>query len=239
MNINNYFNRAAHSYDNYCQLQNQVGCELIRFIKMQQPQAQRIIDLGCGTGITTERLASEYHYSDFHAIDIASSLVMRAAERLKSRAITVYTMDFDKLNVTLLFDIVFSNMVLHWSTQLAETLKIIKHYLSENGTLAFSIPLTGTLDELKQTYSINQFYDYTTIMQLLHECGYAVLLHHKETITQSFNTTIDALTSIKKIGANHVVKRKHFGLGTKSSINKINITQLTYVIGYFIARKIS
>ena len=69
--IQHSFNRAASSYDDHCHAQQRAGSKLIQLIKPLHAQAERVLDLGCGTGMTTQQLASQYDYQDFHAIDIS------------------------------------------------------------------------------------------------------------------------------------------------------------------------
>jgi hypothetical protein len=46
------------------------------------------------------------------------------------------------------------------------------------------------------------------------------------------------LHSIKQIGANYVPKRVSAGLSGKAFLNRLDLRKLTYVIGYFVAKKI-
>lgn len=231
--IQHHFNRASLSYDDHCQLQKVTGSRLIHLCNNHQPQAESILDLGCGTGITTEQLAKSYRYKKFHAIDISTSLLMRAKERLEPYHINVYEKDFDELTSINYFNLIFSNMALHWSLNVNKTLRHIRHLLSAEGHIAFSIPLVGTLSELKNNYSINSFFDSSMICSFLHTNKFKIKHHYQEQLTYSFSSTLEALTSLKKVGANHVNRRIHSGL--RSHLQPVH--QLTYVIGYFIAKR--
>lgn len=236
--IQQAFDRAANSYDEHSLIQQQTGMTLTRLLQNQQPRADSLLDLGCGTGITTQFLASHYQYQTFHAIDIAPRLLTKANLRLKSLGIHVYALDFDQLPDTLTsFDIVFSNMALQWSNHLAATLQRLQDFLQDKGTLAFSLPLSGTLHELQSHCETNFFHEAKDITNILNEQGYLLIAEHTDTHTLNFADTRQALHSIKQMGANHVRQRMHKGLITPSAFRHWDIQTLTWRIGYFIARK--
>jgi len=243
MNVKNKiqrsFNRAADSYDDNCHAQLRAGIKLTHLIKSCQPHAERIIDLGCGTGITTQIIASQYCFQEFHAIDISTSLLMKAHHRLSQLKINVYEMDFENItnNNYLPFDIIYSNMALQWSSNILNTLTMLRGLLTDNGNLAFSLPLSGTFRELQHHYAINHFPDINIIQQYLISAGYRILISEAENIRLTFPHVVHALKSIKQTGANYACHRIHKGLNGKSHLKQINSNELTYEIGYFIASK--
>jgi len=235
--IQQAFNRAADTYDENCHAQQQTGIKLIHLLKPLHTQANRLLDLGCGTGMTTQILASQYDSADFHAVDIATELLKKAKYRLPHAKI--HEMDFDSLSgFDSRFDIIYSNMALQWSTDLLSLLTNTHSLLHDNGSLAFSIPLTGTFKELKPHSAVNHFYDNEIILNTLIHSGYDVLINETENITLTFQNAMHALKSIKHIGANHVRERGQKSFSKKSHFEQLNFSELTYVIGYFIARKL-
>jgi malonyl-CoA O-methyltransferase len=237
--IQQAFDRAADSYDDHSHVQQQVGMKLIQLIKLAQPNAESLLDLGCGTGITTQALAAQYQYRDFQAIDIAPSLLKKAYERLHEKKIKINEMNFDRLsNDYSSFDIIYSNMALQWSINLSILLQNLRSLLHEKAHLAFSIPLAGTFMELEPHCALNPFYEMEAISDFLIQHQYEIIKQEKENIILEFNHPLTALKSIKQIGANHVHQREHKGLKTQSSFAKFHAKKLTYVIGYFIARKL-
>lgn len=239
--IKKSFNKAKHTYDKHCQLQQLIGKHLIKLIKLHSvrfaEKLPQIIDLGCGTGIVTEILAQQINYQFFYAVDMANFFVLMAKKRLAYLGIEVYEYDFDQLPPQPAFDIIFANMSLHWSPSLYATLKVIIHALSTQGILAFSIPLPGTFIELQQHLAVNHFLNSAEIIKHLQTCGGHVQMNHVEKITLQFDSTLSALMSIKNVGANYVHKRNQSGLCGKSFLQQFAHKQLTYVIGYFIVTR--
>ena len=69
---------------------------------------ERILDLGCGDGVLTEKIAAAG--ADVVAVDAAPDMVAAARRRgLDARVVAGQNLDFDRE-----FDAVFSNAALHW-----------------------------------------------------------------------------------------------------------------------------
>ena len=55
--IQNSFNSVKDTYDNYSEIQQTIGSDLISYLlNFDKNSYENILDLGCGTGITTQKL---------------------------------------------------------------------------------------------------------------------------------------------------------------------------------------
>ena len=231
------FNRAAVTYDAYSNLQSQVGTQLITLLTANLPSLPHtIIDLGCGSGIQTAKLAQQCQYSRFDAIDISARLLAQAKPRLTPLSVTCYEADFNQ-SLPGRFDIMFANLSLHWSMDLVFTIKRLASALTSRGMLCFSIPIIGTLRELTPRFNHHQFCDPTTLTQWLVELGFAIEHYQEKKIVATFDTLLAALATIKKTGTSYMPPQQ---LHTKPAIKKsllLQSTTLTYHIAYWFARK--
>jgi malonyl-CoA O-methyltransferase len=231
------FNRAAATYDQGSYPQQIIGSNLINLICKYITASNAIIDLGCGTGLITEQLARRINYNLFYAIDISEQLILHANTRLQPRGINVFTQDFDQLNFTdILFDLVFSNMALHWSGDFVPNLQNINRSLTLNGMIACTIPLEGTFAELGAS-SRNEFLAFAQLQEQLIANGFELLECFTDQLTFAYSSKLTALKSIQATGANYIFKRTNKSLAITPQI-KSKQHKLSYNIGYFIARKI-
>ena len=213
------FNKSASKYDTNCQLQLTTGEKLLSLIT----PAETLIDLGCGTGIVTEKLS----YKKLYALDISEELLAQARLRLSNKNITYLEKSFDDFS-GLELDLAFANMSLQWSEDLQLTLNNIKANLKPSGILVFSLPLTGTFADLN--ISTMSFFSLTQIIQLLSD--WHIIYSEAQEINYIFPSLIEALRSIKLVGANYC-KNKNGKLPSRDKSPCL----LKYRIGYFIAKR--
>lgn len=218
MTVKDCFNKAANTYNDHCQLQLATGEKLLGLL----PDAENIIDLGCGTGINTAKLK----YKHLYALDNSDKLLAQAKLRLGNKNITYLEQSFDAFS-GLELDLAFANMSLQWSENLSLTLSNIRANLKQGGILAFSLPLIGTFGGLNiQTIS---FLSFKGIQQYLSD--WQIIHAETQKINYLFPSLIEALRSIKCVGANYC-KNSSSKLITRNKTSCL----LEYNIGYFMVK---
>ena len=239
------FNRAKNSYDDHCQLQRETGKELLSLINATSANRQQILDLGCGTGCVTQILENSRPHRLLMGMDIAEELLTVARNRL-SQSTQLVCADFDNIPChNQYFDLVFSNMALQWSENLADTLMEIARVTQNNGLLLFSFPVDGTLAELKQLLFVltgkvylKEFMSLQNIKQLITLAGYEIIENTVNQFDLVFANLVEALQSIKKVGATGGGNSEAFKKSIYRQILTDKIT-LSYHIGFFVAIKMS
>lgn len=99
-------------------------------LKLLDPQAgERILDLGCGTGQLTQKIAE----SGVVVQGIDSSLSMIAKARSNYPQLDFAVADARNFQVEQLFDAVFSNAVLHWIKEADAAIDCIEKALKPGG----------------------------------------------------------------------------------------------------------
>ncbi len=121
-------------------------------------------------------------------------------------------------------------MSLQWSENLEFSLSNIRSNLNPGGILAFSVPLSGTFDNLN--VSTMSFLSFTQIKQLLSD--WEIIYANNEEISYLFPSLIEALRSIKLVGANYCKTRS-----TKLISRDKSDCLLKYNIGYFVVKSSS
>ena len=111
-------------------------------LAMTDGEFNRILDLGCGPGNSTENLKAKYSRAEITGLDADDNMLQKARKDhpdidfVKGFAPN----DFDKL--TGKFDLVFSNACIHWIPEQEKLIAGVYELLNENGMFAVQIPLT-------------------------------------------------------------------------------------------------
>ena len=226
------FNSSYKTYDHNAYVQYRVGLSLIK--QIPQENFAKVIDLGCGTGLITEKLLATIMHQEIHACDFASNLLAIAKARLKDHHVIFHERDFEEAAYKN-FDLVFANMSFQWSVDFCALLSNIFENLSQNGILSFSMPIHGTFRELP-VGSRNRFLKMKCIEESLRQAGYKILAISTENITIEFSSLLEALKSIKNSGASTITNgEKNTVIFGKKALKRPS--SLSYNIVFCIVRK--
>lgn len=208
------FNRAAQTYDQHAILQQDLGNYLLEKIIEQKIRPAKILDLGCGTGLFTNKLRKIFPGAKILGIDIADKMVEFAREKYPLEFICA---DIDNL-LPDKYDLIFSNCVFQWVPNLNVTLKKIKNMLSKNGVLFFSSFLDGTLQELQEVLGgrcINNFITFAETENILSKMQYQNISLKSRSIQIRFDNLIGLIQYLRNIGANYSVNYNTSMIGAK------------------------
>ena len=98
---------------------------------------ERILDLGCGDGALTAKLARLVPGGMVVGID-ASYGMIEVAKQKQGKNVRFLLMDINNLEFDQEFDIVFSNATLHWVSDHRSLFKRVQSILSHGGVLRFN-----------------------------------------------------------------------------------------------------
>lgn len=161
-----------------------------------------IIDIGCGTGLSTYPLCKQWPDAEIIGVDLSNEMLQKAKQMPNS--ITWLQRDCSKpLDDLGKFDLVFSNAFLQWLKNQEEFLKNTSSLLSENGVLAIQLPdfvsmpasdcintvaatygelFSGIDQELYRNYSVEKYYDilrqHYSAAEVWHVSYYHVMTDH-------------------------------------------------------------
>lgn len=137
MNPAHHYDLRARDYstDAHGEFYRSIARELLNMIPPTNPN--RILEVGCGSGFSTEVLVSRFPDAEIIAMDPAPSMLDIARERLGQKH--TFT---DNLPGHGQFDLVISSMSLHWTTEADRALVVDR--LADDGLLCIAAP--GRLD---------------------------------------------------------------------------------------------
>ena len=109
--------------------------------------AMHILDAGCGSGELTFPLAGEVPQGHVTGIDASESMIRKAGESLRLQGLQnleFRVCDIGGIEWREQFDLVFSNSVLHWVTEIGDGVRRFYGALKPGGALAVQFPLLNT-----------------------------------------------------------------------------------------------
>jgi len=240
--ISKRFNHAAETYSQSCAVQSTACEELLALMRPHVGAVNHAADFGCGTGINTQKLLESFDITQCTAVDFAEDLLSEASVRLPSHVTVTLANYNERLFEKSALELAFANMSFQWSLDFSKTLRVMHDQLCDQGILAFSIPLDGTFDALKPSHR-NTFFSPQIIEAVLQSSRFVIKASQTLNITQQFSSPLEALRSIKKIGATTLMNEcvKPSGLLTKNKLKDCFVEceniQLAYRIGLFVAEK--
>ncbi len=215
------FDAAAASYDAFATLQRTVGERLLEHLDVMRLDPRLIIDVGAGTGYCAKLLARRYRRATLVLCDIATAMLRRARAGSSWRYRPRYCCgDMEAMPIASgVADMVFSNLALQWSADLAATLAECRRLLQSRGLLLFSSLGPNTLIELRSAWAavdeqphVNHFLDIQAVGNALIQAGFAGPVLESERITLRYAKLPDLLRDLKGIGARNALTNRARGM---------------------------
>lgn len=145
-------------------LYNQFGKERLQpsldlVMRLPKRQYSRIIDIGCGSGMSTYALRGQFPDAKITGVDLSSTMLDKA-KTLDLNATWIQRDCSLPLKDLGKFDLVFSNAFLQWLPDQASFLKQTKDLLSNGGIVAIQVPnweampIKLCIDQVARTFEI-------------------------------------------------------------------------------------
>lgn len=156
--LSRHFSARAGSYDAVAAVQRWMADRLCDAcfppLKAAASAATRfsLLEIGCGTGYLTARLADALPTARIAAVDLAPGMLDRARARLAHRPIEWVLADAEALALPERFDAVVSSATFQWFVAPEPTLRRLAAHLQPGGRLAFATFVSGTFMELQEAF---------------------------------------------------------------------------------------
>jgi len=221
------FSRAADTYDEAAVLQREIGERMLERLDYVKLAPEVILDAGCGTGTGAEALLRRYRKARVVAMDFAYPMLRRARRRGSwlRRPICVCG-DIDHLPLAdASVDLVFSNAVLQWSTDLAGSFSECLRVLRPGGLLMFTTFGPDTLKELRAAWAevdghshVSPFTDMHDIGDLLLRSHFAEPVMDAEWLTLTYEDVGGLMGDLKTLGAGNATAGRARGMTGKARL---------------------
>jgi trans-aconitate methyltransferase len=135
-------NWDANAYSQHASFVPERGAPVLELLVPRQ--GERVLDLGCGDGVLTEKIARAG--ADVLGVDASPGMV----EAARSRGLSAEIMSGDSLSFDQEFDAVFSNAALHWMTNSGDVIRGVYRSLKPGGRFVAEFGGEGNVHTLVQ-----------------------------------------------------------------------------------------
>ncbi|ANB19635.1 malonyl-ACP O-methyltransferase BioC [Dokdonella koreensis] len=223
------FGRAAASYEAHAVLQAEVELRLQERLDHLPLTPRQVLDVGCGTGRGTAQLRRRYGKAQVVAMDIALPM-LQAARRHAGwlRPFARVAGDAQALPFAdASFDLIYSNLCLQWSSDLAAVHDEFRRVLRPGGLLLFSTFGPETLGELRAAFSavddqphVSRFLDLQTVGDGLLAAGFRDPVLERDVFTLTYADALTLMHELRAIGATNADTARSRALTGKTRLRR-------------------
>ena len=203
--IQQNFSDAADNYERWAEAQKKSADRLVSLLPKRN--YGEVLDLGCGTGFLIGGLIRAFTPKAITGIDFAVSMVEVCRRRWPDQRFICE--DAEEFEPSATYDLIASSFTFQWIEDIPSVLEKYVAQLNPGGILALAVPVQGSLHELRQAsqqangrpLQLLEFPDPDSIVAVLSKMTSCGLQYHLEDVSAFFDQPLDALKSLKGIGA--------------------------------------
>ncbi|MEH3414366.1 malonyl-ACP O-methyltransferase BioC [Phytobacter diazotrophicus] len=215
------FGRAAHRYDQHNGLQQQ-SAELL-LSRLPSAPVEQVLDAGCGPGLLSRYWREQG--ARVTALDISAPMLEEARRRQAAERYVladIEAMPFARAE----FCLAWSNLAVQWCDDVRQALAELYRVVRPGGHIAFTTLVSGSLPELNEAWRAiddqphaNRFLAATQLHDALSGWRYQAGI---EPITLHFAGALEAMRSLKGVGATHLHAGRRQGL-TRGGLQRLQL----------------
>ena len=204
------FSKAAVLYDTYADHHRIIAERLMDYVPLDEATGS-ILEVGCGTGILTEKLLDRFPASIVTALDISPEMVERCRSKLyhSGRLSFLVTDIEDYYRSEKMYDLVVSSCSLQWIHDRERFIEGICDMLPIGGKCLMAIPVMGMLHELVEScirgaHKVMRQLDLDTGEEWrtrFVNSGMDILSSSVESVSCVYDHPLDVLKAVRGIGA--------------------------------------
>lgn len=196
--IRQRFSRNIKTYNENAKIQKQMAQKLITFLSSKS--YDKILEIGCGTGILTELISQKFLYRNYIANDIVPECEYYINGINKNIQFEQSDIEEYIINNNEHFDLIISNATFQWIENFDDFIEKLMTILKPNGILLFT---TFGKENYREIYHVLgktlHYYSVKELTEILSDYNFEL---DEEIRISAFNSPIDVLKHIKYTGVN-------------------------------------
>ncbi|MDK1032594.1 MAG: methyltransferase domain-containing protein [Planctomycetia bacterium] len=209
--VRDNFSRAADTYDRWAEPQRRMAGRLLALLGDVEAVGS-ILEVGCGTGILTAALRRAFPKAEIRAIDFAPGMIERC-RLLGLPGVALEVADGGEFAGPGRWDLIIANSCFQWFADFESAAKRFAGRLCRDGRFAFSVPVRGSLPELRRSYDIAagkampELRAADEYRRALAAAGFDIRVWQRQKIVVEYGNAREALSALKGIGATGLADR--------------------------------
>ena len=197
------FKKSLKTYNDNAFAQKQTAAELIKLLPSLN--FNLVLEIGCATGILTSEIKNNINFKTFTANDLVEDSKKYIDKIIPSN--TFIAGDIEEITLEKKYDLIISNACLQWCCDIEKTILKLYDSLKDNGVLAVSIFGDENLNEIKNTFKIeNKMYTINQLKEFFKRFSNCKI--KEESLKLEFDSPVDVLKHLKLTGVNAVKELK-------------------------------
>lgn len=214
------FGRAAQSYNHHSELQRLCGERLMGLLPDQF--SGTVLDAGCGTGWFSQHWRKSGHH--VIALDLSAAMIRHAQSVMAASDYLIG--DIESLPLAShSVDWCWSNLAIQWCHDPAKALTQLCRVTRPGGVVLFSTLIPPSLQEVGEAWQTIDHYPHAnqfhTPEMIDAACTGRTVAFQQQTITLGFHSALDAMRSLKGIGATTLGEARRQGLLTPGKLKQL------------------
>ncbi len=228
--IKSHFEKSMDKYDENAVVQTYLAEKLTAQTASISTQFENILELGCGTGILTKQIKDKIFFKNYYANDLVEKSKNYIAKILPE--FTFIHGNALKIKPPQKVDLIISNAMFQWFTNLEDITNHCKSCLNKNGIIAFSTFGTENFREIKDISGLSL--NYLTKEEIIKKLApdFEILYTEEYSCTLDFASPLEILAHMKNTGVNSLTSKtwtvKEVKDFCEKYLNKYNKATLTY-----------
>ncbi len=198
--IKTHFEKSMEKYDENAIVQKFMAEILASETASVKNSFEKILELGCGTGLLTRCINEKIKYKSYTANDLTDR-----SKRYLDKILKKYDYicaNAAKINPNTSYDLIISNAMFQWFKNLDEVLTKYKKMLNNDGILAFTTFSPENFQELKAVTGLTLDYKSQEELCAIVEKNYRILKIESYKKVLEFKTPLELLYHMKNTGVN-------------------------------------